>query len=32
VGAVTALRREAEGWADVRRVPFEPMGADVRDL
>jgi homoserine kinase len=31
-GAVAALRREAEGWADVRRVPFEPMGADVRDL
>jgi homoserine kinase len=31
-GVVSALRREAEGWADVRRVPFEPMGADVRDL
>jgi homoserine kinase len=31
-GVVAALRREAEGWADVRRTPFEPMGADVREL
>jgi homoserine kinase len=31
-GVVAALRREAEGWADVRRAPFEPMGADVREL
>jgi homoserine kinase len=31
-GVVAALRREAEGWADVMRVPFEPMGADVREL
>jgi hypothetical protein len=29
---VGALRREAEGWADVMRVPFESMGADVREL
>jgi homoserine kinase len=28
----SALRREAEGWADVMRAPFEPMGADVRSL
>jgi homoserine kinase len=31
-GVVGALRREADGWADVMRVPFEPMGADVREL
>jgi homoserine kinase len=31
-GVVAALRREAEGWADVMRAPFEPMGADVREL
>jgi len=31
-GVVSALRREADGWADVMRAPFEPMGADVREL
>jgi homoserine kinase len=31
-GVVEALRREAEGWADVLRAPFEPQGADVREL
>ncbi|MDX6719811.1 MAG: homoserine kinase [Solirubrobacteraceae bacterium] len=32
-GAVVgALRREAEGWADVMRAPFETQGADVRAL
>ncbi len=32
-GTVTArLRNEAEGWADVVRVPFEPEGAYVRAL
>jgi homoserine kinase len=31
-GVVAALRREADGWADVMRAPFEPMGADVREL
>jgi homoserine kinase len=31
-GVVEALRREAEGWAQVMRVPFEPQGADVREL
>jgi homoserine kinase len=31
-GVVEALRREAEGWAHVMRVPFEPQGADVREL
>ena len=25
------LRREAEGWADVLRAPFESRGAEVRD-
>jgi homoserine kinase len=29
---VAAPRREADGWADVVRVPVEPMGADVREL
>jgi homoserine kinase len=29
---VDALRRRTEGWADVLRAPFEPMGADVREL
>jgi homoserine kinase len=29
---VEALRREAEGWATVMRAPFEPQGADVREL
>jgi homoserine kinase len=31
-GVVEALRREAEGWATVIRAPFEPQGADVREL
>jgi homoserine kinase len=31
-GVVEALGREAEGWAQVMRVPFEPQGADVREL
>jgi homoserine kinase len=31
-GTVEALRREVDGWADVIRAPFEPMGADVRAL
>jgi homoserine kinase len=32
-GAVhEALRAEADGWADVHRVAFEPAGADVREL
>jgi homoserine kinase len=31
-GVVDALRREAEGWAQVMRAPFEPQGADVREL
>jgi homoserine kinase len=31
-GVVEALRREAEGWAHVTRAPFEPHGAEVREL
>jgi homoserine kinase len=31
-GVVERLRAETDGWADVRRVPFEPRGADVRGL
>ena len=26
------LRRETAGWATVHRAPFEPHGADVREL
>ena len=31
-GLMAAVRREVEGWAEVLRAPFEPMGADVREL
>jgi homoserine kinase len=31
-GVVEALRREAGGWAEVLRAPFETQGADVREL
>ena len=31
-GVVAALRRETDGWAQVVRAPFEPQGADVREL
>jgi homoserine kinase len=31
-GVVEALRRRAQGWADVVRAPFESQGADVREL
>jgi homoserine kinase len=31
-GVVEALRREARGWAQVMRAPFESQGADVREL
>jgi homoserine kinase len=31
-GVVDALRRECDGWAQVLRAPFEPHGADVREL
>ena len=31
-GVFEALRGVADGWADVVRAPFEPMGADVRAL
>jgi homoserine kinase len=29
---IEALRRETAGWAAVLRAPFEPHGADVREL
>ncbi|MFP5363409.1 MAG: homoserine kinase, partial [Thermoleophilia bacterium] len=29
---VRRLEREADGWADVLRAPFESQGADVREL
>jgi homoserine kinase len=31
-GVMERLRREADGWATVQRVPFEATGADVRSL
>ena len=31
-GLVARLGEVVEGWAEVARVPFEPMGADVREL
>jgi homoserine kinase len=31
-GVIEALRREAGEWAQVLRAPFEPHGADVREL
>jgi homoserine kinase len=31
-GVVEALERELGAWATVRRTPFEPHGADVREL
>ena len=32
-GKVTAaLAERCAGWADVRRVPFSPLGADVTEL
>jgi homoserine kinase len=29
---VAALERRCEGWAEVRRLPFSPLGADVPEL
>ncbi len=29
---VAALERRCAGWADVRRLPFSPLGADVPEL
>jgi len=29
---VEALRERAEGWAEVHRMPFSPLGADVPEL
>jgi homoserine kinase len=29
---VEALRERTEGWAEVRRTPFSPLGADVPEL
>jgi len=29
---VEALRKRTEGWAEVRRAPFSPLGADVPEL
>ena len=31
-GVMAAVQKQTEGWADVIRAPFEPMGADVREL
>jgi hypothetical protein len=29
---VEAATAAADGWAQVRRVPFSPLGADVPEL
>jgi homoserine kinase len=29
---IAALRERVDGWAEVRRVPFTPLGADVPEL
>jgi homoserine kinase len=31
-GVAAALKDRAEGWAEVKRLPFEPLGADVPEL
>jgi homoserine kinase len=31
-GVAAALKERTEGWAEVRRLPFEPLGADVPEL
>jgi homoserine kinase len=31
-GVATALAERCGGWAEVRRLPFEPLGADVPEL
>ena len=31
-GVAAALKQRSEGWAEVRRLPFEPLGADVPEL
>ena len=29
---MSALKKRVGDWAEVRRVPFDPMGADVPEL
>jgi homoserine kinase len=31
-GVAAALEQRCSGWAEVRRLPFEPLGADVPEL
>src|SRR6201994_184189 len=31
-GVAAALKERAEGWAEVRRLPFEPLGGDLPAL
>jgi homoserine kinase len=31
-GVAAALKERAEGWAEVKRLPFEPLGVDVPEL
>ncbi|MGD9735095.1 MAG: homoserine kinase [Solirubrobacterales bacterium] len=31
-GVTAALRERCQGWAEVRRLPFSPLGADVPEL
>jgi homoserine kinase len=31
-GGAAALKERTDGWAEVKRLPFEPLGADVPEL
>ncbi len=31
-GVAAALKQRCEGWAEVKRLPFEPLGVDVPEL
>ncbi|HEX4305365.1 MAG TPA: homoserine kinase [Solirubrobacterales bacterium] len=31
-GVAAALKERCEGWAEVKRLPFEPLGVDVPEL
>jgi homoserine kinase len=31
-GVAAALKDRAQGWAEVNRLPFEPLGVDVPEL
>ena len=31
-GVAAALHERCDGWAEVKRLPFSPLGADVPEL